>query len=534
MRRFRIGTRLAAAFATVLALVVGGSVMAYATISHQRQTSADVRALQVLTGEVKDIRFYAASMNGWQSAFVADVHRLGSARALGGDSVNYQAWASERDRFSEFLKTVHADDLTAAERALFDQVVAEVQQYLGVNDEVVAAFKPGTPAALAAGDRLAQYDSWNSYYRIMQVSHKLAESVDQRSTTAVNDSASAADNAKLLIAIGTAVTLLLGAALAFAVTRSIVRPVTAARDALRQVARRDLNVSLPTGGKDEPAEMATALEEAVTAIRSVIGEVHDQAEVLTRTSTELDAVAQTFAASTAQTSAQARIVADSAQEVSRNVQVVAAGSQEMDGAIREVARSAAEASRVAEEAVAAADQANGTVANLGASSDKISDVVRLITSIAEQTNLLALNATIEAARAGEAGKGFAVVASEVKELAQETARATEDISTLVQAIQADSGAATQAIAQIGGVITRISEYQSAIASAVEEQTATSNEMSTSVGEAAGGSTQIAENIDSVAAAASSASADVARSREAAVELSRAAGQLRDAVGTFTY
>ena len=161
-------------------------------------------------------------------------------------------------------------------------------------------------------------------------------------------------------------------------------------------------------------------------------------------------------------------------------------------------------------------------------------MVKVITSIAEQTNLLALNATIEAARAGEAGKGFAVVASEVKDLAQETARATEDISRRVQAIQADTGGAVVAIEEISRVIARISDFQTTIASAVEEQTATTAEMSRSVSEAANGSSEIAQNITGVAEAARLTTEGVQQSQEATGELARMSAELTSLVSTFRY
>jgi methyl-accepting chemotaxis protein len=174
------------------------------------------------------------------------------------------------------------------------------------------------------------------------------------------------------------------------------------------------------------------------------------------------------------------------------------------------------------------------VAKLGESSAEIGNVIKVITSIAEQTNLLALNATIEAARAGEAGKGFAVVANEVKELAQETAKATEDIARRVEAIQHDTGAAVTAIEEISSIVGQISDRQTTIASAVEEQTATTTEMSRSVQEAAGGTGQIAENITSVSTAADSTTQALTQTRSAVDELSRMAAELRTTVGRFSY
>jgi methyl-accepting chemotaxis protein len=169
---------------------------------------------------------------------------------------------------------------------------------------------------------------------------------------------------------------------------------------------------------------------------------------------------------------------------------------------------------------------------LGDSSAEIGNVIKVITSIAEQTNLLALNATIEAARAGEMGKGFAVVASEVKDLAQETSRATEDISRRVEAIQSDTSGAVAAIEEISIVIQRISDFQTTIASAVEEQTATTAEMNRSVTEASGGTGEIAQNITGVAEAARMTSQGVAETRQASADLARMSTELSSLVSTF--
>jgi methyl-accepting chemotaxis protein len=204
----------------------------------------------------------------------------------------------------------------------------------------------------------------------------------------------------------------------------------------------------------------------------------------------------------------------------------------MGASIREIAQNASEAAQVASAAVATAETTNQAVSRLGESSTEIGNVVKAITSIAEQTNLLALNATIEAARAGEAGKGFAVVANEVKELAQETARATEDISRRVEAIQTDTAGAVDAIGEISKIISRINDYQLTIASAVEEQTATTNEMTRSVGEAAGGSAEIALNLSGVATATRAANASVLEAQRASAELAATSERMRELVRRF--
>ena len=179
-----------------------------------------------------------------------------------------------------------------------------------------------------------------------------------------------------------------------------------------------------------------------------------------------------------------------------------------------------------------AESTNATISKLGISSAEIGQVIKVITSIAQQTNLLALNATIEAARAGEAGKGFAVVANEVKELAKQTAKATEDISQKIAAIQSDTKGAVDAIATIGAVINQISEISSTIATAVEEQSATTNEMSRNVTEAARGSSEITQNIEGVSQAAQGTSSSAHESMKAAQQLAQMSTQLRGLVEQF--
>jgi methyl-accepting chemotaxis protein len=287
-----------------------------------------------------------------------------------------------------------------------------------------------------------------------------------------------------------------------------------------------------TGGA-EIGEVARSLDHTLDSLSGVLTLVGDSASRLEVASGKLTTAADGIADNARTAAGQADVVVASAGDVASSVDTVATGSQQMEAAIREISQNATEASRVAGQAVGVAEATTRTVGKLGDSSQEIAAVVKLINGIAEQTNLLALNATIEAARAGEAGKGFAVVASEVKELAQETARATEDISQRVAAIQADTAGAVDAIGQISSVIGEINDFQATIAAAVEEQTATTNEMNRNVAEAANGSRSIATAITGLAAGTQQTNERVADAQLAAAELSRMSGELQEAVRRFT-
>lgn len=266
-----------------------------------------------------------------------------------------------------------------------------------------------------------------------------------------------------------------------------------------------------------------------SVIRHLIIRVADTTEILTQSSDELMTVSHQMGATAEETTSQAAVVASAAEQVSRNSQTAAAGVEDIGASIREIAASASEAAAVASDAVKVTGTTRDSVDRLGTSSAEIGEVIKVITSIAEQTNMLALNATIEAARAGEAGKGFAVVANAVKQLSEETARATEDIARRIAAIQVDSTDAVRAISEISDIIVRIHDFQNSIASAVEQQSMTTREISQNVGRVAEGSSEIARNIAAVATAANETAKGAASTQRAAHQANDMAADLKKLV-----
>ena len=352
----------------------------------------------------------------------------------------------------------------------------------------------------------------------------------KNSATAKSGYESSRTTSIVLLIVGSLVALVLGAWVA----RQIVRSLSKVKNVCDGLAAGDLTRITGLTSRDEPGMMGRSLDEALVRLRQTVSTIDGSATSLAGASEQMSSTAQQIAASAEETTVQAQSVSAAAEQISRSVSTVSAGSEEMGASIREISLNASEAAQVASDAVAITAATAVTMNKLGTSSAEIGNVVKVITAIAEQTNLLALNATIEAARAGELGKGFAVVASEVKDLAQETARATEDISRRVEAIQADTGGAVTAIDEISRVIARISDFQTTIASAVEEQTATTAEMNRSVTEAATGTSEIAQNITGVAEAARLTAEGVSQTQQATAELARMSTDLSALVSNFRY
>ncbi|MFI6070275.1 methyl-accepting chemotaxis protein [Actinoplanes sp. NPDC051343] len=497
-----------------------------------------LRALSAASGSAQMI--YFSNVNGTQA--VGDLEaamlqaRLDLANhAISSDEANM---AKYEQAFTADLQTVagrftaYVDSGPAGNRTVIDDLRTTWQAY-----EQIAKNKQ-IPASRANDLKTWQHTRDTEVTPVFsKVTQDLGTLSDAETADARQNAASAKSGYRssrtasiVMLIVGSLLALILG----FWVARQVVRSLSKVKNVCDGLAAGDLTRTTGLTSRDEPGLMGRALDEALSRLRQTVSTIDGSAASLAGASEQMSDTAQQIASSAEETTAQAHAVSAAAEQISRSVSTVSAGSEEMGAAIREISQNAAEAAQVASDAVALTAATSVTMNKLGTSSAEIGNVIKTITAIAEQTNLLALNATIEAARAGELGKGFAVVASEVKDLAQETARATEDISRRVEAIQADTDGAVTAIEQISQVIAQISDFQTTIASAVEEQTATTAEMNRSVAEAATGTNEIAANITGVAEAARLTSEGVGQTQQATTELARMSTDLTTLVNNFRY
>ena len=393
-------------------------------------------------------------------------------------------------------------------------------------------------AALATGDvetaaRVQTVDN-------ADVSNEVMLRLDEATVNAKAAAAESLDRVRaeqgrvMLFAVGAGVlivALLVG--IYVVLVRAVIRPLRGVAGVLSAVADGDLTRTVEVRSGDEVGQMASALNRAVTSVRRTVADVVEAADGLAANADTTRSVARQFAVSAEGAASRAGEVAEASQEVLTGVHTVAAGAEQMAASIQEIATSTHQAAQVADSAVETVRRSSRIMTGLGDSSREVGDVVKVITSIAAQTNLLALNATIEAARAGAAGRGFAVVANEVKDLAQETARATEDIARRISAIQEDANATVVAIGEVETVIRQISGYTTMIAAAVEEQSSTTAEMGRSVTAAAQATGEIHESITVVAQAVAGTAEAVSATEQSAGEVARMSAELRATVGGFT-
>ncbi|MFI5491336.1 methyl-accepting chemotaxis protein [Actinoplanes sp. NPDC051859] len=515
------------------ALFLAAGIVGLVALRAQDRAVAHMEDMLLLSRAVQEIKYFNSDVSGWQVAYAWEAALGDPKAAVQPDAASRAGYLEVVGRLRTHLAGVDTSAMTSAEAETFAAIRSDWDAFLKMDDEIAAMFAQGTAASVAKANETIGGASWDIYFRILENTQKLVDSAQARSDDAAEDATAASRTAQIQLTVAMGVALLLAVPLVWATRRSIVAPLTAAVAALKAVAGRDLTHRVDTGSMGgELRDMGTAVNEAADTLGAAVRQIKADAAQLSHASEALRAGAGLMVVGSEEAATGVRNAAAAAEEVSANSQTVAAATEEMEVSIQEIASSAAQAATVSGEALSAASTAGERVQRLTTSSSEIGAVVEVINAIAAQTNLLALNATIEAARAGELGKGFAVVAGEVKDLAQETARATEDISARVRAIQDDSTGAAEVIATFQGVIERINDYVTTIASAVEEQGATTADMSRNVSHAATGSAQIAEHVHAVAATVQETHGAVTSSSATIDELSQMAGHMNRTAATF--
>jgi methyl-accepting chemotaxis protein len=529
--KLTLGKKLGVGFGVILALMVFSAAMSYLK-------SADIRQVQDTTLE---LRFPSVEVARKMQRDLNQTQNKSRQTILTGAESARTASAKKGfdGAWSDIEKDVADMDELAPKwplQANRDQL-AEVKQRL----PLLRAAQEASVAHAGSGERDAVTKAGNENTEQATpindaIKKSLGGMADSFNTLlAKNKEDLHAENRSLSLtmAVTTFAALGIGIFVAVFLSRGIAGATQSVLLQAEAIAAGDLTRDdLKVRSQDELGDLTTAINKMSGSLKRMIMAITENASQVASASEELNTTSQQITANSEETSAQADVVSKAAQQVSQNLQTVATGADEMGTSIKEIAKNATEAAKVATSAVKVAETTTATVSKLGDSSTEIGQVIKVITSIAQQTNLLALNATIEAARAGEAGKGFAVVANEVKELAKETAKATEDISRKIEAIQTDTKAAVEAIASISAVINQINDISGTIATAVEEQNATTNEMSRNVSEAAHGSGEITSNIAGVAEAAQGTTRGATDTQKASQQLVETSNQLRRLVEQF--
>ena len=564
-----IGVKLGISSGLVVLLVAGMIASQLRANATARDIDANKLDQQTIARDAVDAK---ASLRGMQIG-VRDIRLAGSPADLQKANEYLASRLSSLNKFvDEMVKLSHS----AENRARIEKLKARAQDYAkgaqqiaSVRGEAIAAGAGGPDAAAKVAQlneqavRIAREVTLPIAGEIEGLANQIADfakhRVEETNAEAAREMASA-ERTSLIVA--TATILLLIGTWAFSFF-TIGRPMRALSVSMEELAGGNFAVVLPgLGRKDELGQVAGAVEkfkivaeqkardeaeakrrqdeiaaqqrkaEMVKLADQFEGAVGEIVETVSSASTELEASASTLTATAERSQELATTVAAASEEASTNVQSVASATEELSSSVNEISRQVQESARMASDAVGQARSTNERVSELSKAAGRIGDVVELINTIAGQTNLLALNATIEAARAGEAGRGFAVVASEVKALAEQTAKATGEISQQISGIQAATEESVSAIREISGTIERLSEIASTIAAAVEEQGAATQEISRNVQQAAQGTLQVSSNISDVQRGAAETGSASSQVLSAAKMLSGDSNRLKAEVSNF--
>jgi methyl-accepting chemotaxis protein len=507
-------------------------VMAVSTFGRLHTLSTEVASAQRVERLVTDAYKQWVLDDDKSNMFVA----LGALNDPEQAALSQQTWQQSRDAFTAAksdMAQVATLVKTPAEKNLVARINADLVSYNGFATSVSQGVQTGNTAmAIKILTVLSAQTSDDLPVAFGNLA-KIENAATTKAQKSIADSVHSGTRLELILAILGAIAMII---VMTWLASGVLRPLTALRKRMAEIAHGDgdLTARVELKRADEFGHLASAFNDFVTRMQGMLAEFATNSDTLRRSVSNLGAISTQLGQGAAQTTNQARAVADATQEINANLVAAAAGATELHASVDEISRSAAEAAKASSTAVTTAQNASDTAAGLQTASDEIKPILKLITEIAEQTNLLALNATIEAARAGEAGKGFAVVAEEVKQLAGHTAKATSEITEKVGAMESSTHAVISAINDTVASIGRINDYSSTIAAAVEEQTATTAELSRTIEETVTSTGGIAANVENVATTAYQASEGVGQTQEFAGELDVLAVRVDELVGAFKF
>ena len=520
-RRIGLRSKLGLGFGAGIVVLLVVCVVNVRGVGTMETSAQDVDRTQTV---LRQLNLVESSINRAESSERGYVLSNGDAEYV----TEFETATTEMNTAYDEAVAMTSDPVAAG---LLDELRAQLDTKMASLTEIMAAFdasgQDGAIAAIASGNGGELMDELIA--TIDSVQARQREVLDTRQA----DSAATVSQTKTLSVVMALVGLGVALAAGALLSRSITRAVKNLSGVTDRMAKGDLSQRVEITSNDELGDMAVSMNSAIDAISDVLASITVATDQVAHSAGDLSAVSSQLNAAADDSSTQASSVSAATLQISTSIEMVAASAEEMTATIRDIAATATSSSDVATNAGGVAAQAKALVNELLDSSVRIGEVVRLISSVAEQTNLLALNATIEAARAGDAGKGFAVVAGEVKALAQQTGEATGEIANNVTAIQRNVQHVTEAIDAVVTVISDIQESSSTIAAAVEEQTATTQEIGHNVTEVATGTMSITRGITEVSTAVEQ-TADAATSvAEASTSLRDLAAELQSQVKRFT-
>jgi methyl-accepting chemotaxis protein len=560
----KIARKLTLSFGFLTAMMIGLGV--FALVQTARIDTQMESMTTVAQPSVRDLGMVRDGLTGMRRSELGQLLAETSEERTAQAALYDKSIALLNDNMKDYDKLIDGPE----ERKLADTIKSDIAAYEATRrkavDLVAKKDEKGAKAIMLGESKAALDQAIKDVGLDTDMNDKQAEESSKAGTDAYN-------SARFTLLGGLFIATCIAIFLTIAISRMIASPLQTMQEAAAKLALGDMDHTITFSSQDEVGSLAESFREvikynqtlaaacealgrgdltvsvepksdkdllaknfthAVTSIRETVSQMAQSSFSIASASEELSATASQMSSNAEETAAQADAVSTAAEQISSNVQTVVSGSEEMTASIREISGNAHSAAKVAGDGVKIASEANEKVGKLSESSKEIGQVVKVITSIAEQTHLLALNATIEAARAGEAGKGFAVVANEVKELAKETAKATEDISRKIEAIQLDTKGAIEGISEISKIIAQINDIQATIATAVEEQTATTNEIARNISDVAKGNEEITRNVTGVAQAAKSTTEGAEYTNKAAGELAGLAATLQNLVSQFEF